>query len=96
MICAATWVALLPVRSTRAVAASVPCGTGARKVPCSVRSGTSGTSVRIARSATAACSPPNTVRPCSQSGVMSRLARPGSTRSRANNAVQGVMPRRRT
>ncbi len=65
---ASTPVVLLPERSTRASIRTAPLGTGARKVVCKVRNGTSaGTSARIARNAKAACNPPNTLRPCIQS-----------------------------
>ena len=58
----------LATRSTRTLRRQVPALAGPTNVVCSERNGRSaGTSLRIASLPTAATSPPNVARPCSQS-----------------------------
>ena len=87
---ASAWVVFLPLRSTRARASTLPPGTGAMNVTCRQRSGASGTSVRNAARPIAACSPPKSVRPCSQSSGTSTRASPAAASMRDIRTEYGV------
>ena len=78
---------LEPLRNSFASARTGPRGTGAMKLICNALNGAViPARLRIAASATAACKPPNTLRPCSQSSPMENSAAPSAQRADASKA----------